>query len=90
MSTKCCVFEQDTLSSYLNIGFYTERLCLECPQGHFVMAKYHFEDAFPPMLGLYMRLFYSFNKLRSWFCILNVEDTKTVLYMETKVLKIAL
>ena len=35
------------------------------------------EDAFPPMLGLYVRLFYSLNKLRSWFCISNVEDTKT-------------
>ena len=54
------------------------------------MAKYHFEDYFPQMLGLYMRLFYSFNKVPSWFCILNVEDTKTVLYMEMKVLKIAL
>ena len=41
-----------------------------------IMAKY-FEDAFLPMLGLYMRLFYSLNKLRSWFCISNVEDTKT-------------
>ena len=55
-----------------------------------ITDKYHFEDAFPPMLGLYKRLFYSLNKLRSWFCISNVEDTKTTLYMETKVLKIAL
>ena len=28
------------------------------------------------MLGLYMRRFYSFNILRSWFCISQVEDTK--------------
>ena len=33
----------------------------------------HFEDAFPHT----MRLFYSLNKLQSWFCISNVEDTKT-------------
>ena len=42
-----------------------------------IMDKCHFEDYFPPMLGLYMRLFYSFNKLRSSFCISHVEDTKT-------------
>ena len=47
--------------------------CLECPQR---LNKYHFEDAFPPILGLYMRLFYSLNKLWLWFCISNVEDTK--------------
>ena len=41
-----------------------------------IMDKCHFGDSFPPMLGLYMCLFYWFNKLRSWFCI-NVEDTKT-------------
>ena len=40
-----------------------------------IMDKCHLEDSFPPMLGLYMRLFYWFNKLRSWFCI-NFEDTK--------------
>ena len=55
-----------------------------------IMDKCHFEDYFPQMLGLYMRLFYSFNKLQSWFCISQVEDTKTEHYMETKVLKIAL
>ena len=55
-----------------------------------IMDKCHLEDSFPLMLGLYMRLFYWFNKLRSWFCI-NFEDTKNrTLYMETKVLKIAL
>ena len=42
-----------------------------------IMDKCHFEDYFPPMLDLDMRLFYSFNKLRSWFCISHVEDTKT-------------
>ena len=73
-STKCCVFEQDTLSSYLSIGFYPGRRCLECPLRHMTILC---EDAFPPMLGLYVHLFYSFNKLRSWFCISNVEDTKT-------------
>ena len=52
--------------------------------------KYHFEDAFPPILGLYMRLFYSLNKLWLWFCISNVEDKNRTLYIETKVLKIAL
>ena len=72
-STKYCVFEQDTLSSYLSIGFYPGRRCLECPWRHMTLC----EDAFPPMLGLYMRLFYSLNKLWSWFCISNVEDTKT-------------
>ena len=41
-----------------------------------IMDICHFEDYFPPMLGLYMRLFYSFNKLRSWFCISHVEDKK--------------
>ena len=54
-----------------------------------IMGKYHFEDAFPPMLGLYMCLFYLLNKLCCWFCISDVEDTKNrTLYMETKVLKI--
>ena len=42
-----------------------------------IRSKLHFEDAFLPMLVLYMRLFYSLNKLRPWFCISNVEDTKT-------------
>ena len=43
------------------------------------------------MLGLYVRLFHSLNKLRSLFCISNVEDAKTEhFYMETKGLKIAL
>ena len=73
-STKCRVFEQDTLSSYLSIGFYPGRCCLECPWRHMTILS---EDAFPPMLGLYVRLFYSLNKLWSWFCISNVEDTKT-------------
>ena len=41
------------------------------------MDNCHFEDAFPPMVGLYMRLFYSFNKLRSWFCISHVERKLT-------------
>ena len=55
-----------------------------------IMDKCHLEDSFLPMLGLYMRLFYWFNKLRSWFCI-NVEDTKTEHFtLLTKVLKIAL
>ena len=72
-STKCRVFEvfeQDTLSSYLSIGFYRGRRCLERPWRHMTILC---EDAFPPMLGLYVRLFYSLNKLRSWFCISNVE-----------------
>ena len=87
-STKCCVFEQDTLSSYLSIGFYPGRRCLECPRRHIEILC---EDAFPPMLGLYVHLFYSCNKLRSWFCISNVEDIKNrTFYLETKVLKIAL
>ena len=52
----------------------------------------HFEDAFPLMLSLYMRLFYLLNKLLSWFCISNYEILKThkttrTLHMETKVLK---
>ena len=35
------------------------------------------EDAFPPMRSVYtMRLFYSLNKLRSWFCIPHIEATK--------------
>ena len=59
---------------YLSIGFYPGRRCLECPRRHMTILC---EDAFPPMLGLYMRLFYSLNKLWSWFCIANVEDTKT-------------
>ena len=42
-----------------------------------IMDKYHFEDAFTPMLGLYMCLFCSLDKLRSWFCISNVKDAKT-------------
>ena len=33
-SINCCVFEQDTLSSYLSIGFYPGRRCLECPRRH--------------------------------------------------------
>ena len=41
-------------------NFYPRRL--------YIMDKYHFEDALPPMLGLYMRLFYSLNKLRFGFC----------------------
>ena len=76
-STKCRVFEvfeQDILSSYLSIGFYPGRRCLECPWGHVTILC---EDAFPPMLGFYVRLLYSLNKLRSWFCISNVEKTKT-------------
>ena len=76
-STKCRVFEvfeQDTLSSYLSIGFYPGRRCLERPWRHMTILC---EDAFPPMLGLYVRLFYPLNKLRSWFCISNVEETKT-------------
>ena len=57
-----------------------------------IMVNYHFEDGIPQMLGLYMRLFYTLNKLRSWFCISNVEDKKkqNTVYIETKVLKIAL
>ena len=38
---------------------------------------YHFEDASPPMLDLYVCLFYSLNKLRSWFIISDAEVTKT-------------
>ena len=35
------------------------------------------EDAFPPMRFVYtMRLFYSLNKLWSWFCISHTEATK--------------
>ena len=59
-STKCCVFEQDTLSLYLSISVYPGGRCLECPRRHIAIFC---EDAFPPMLGLYMRLFYLLNKI---------------------------
>ena len=48
---------------------------------------YHFEDASPPMQDLYVHLFYSLNKLRSWFCISDARHKNRTLYMRTKVLK---
>ena len=47
---------------------------------HSVVCWISPEAAFPPMRLVYtMRLFYSLNKLRSWFCISHIETTKTEL-----------
>ena len=93
VSTKYCVLEQDTLSTQLSIGFYPGRLHRMSAKAYDNTDKFHFEDAFLPMLCLHICLFYALKKLWYCLCISNVADTKTehlTLNMKTKVLKTAL